>query len=141
MFYRNITELVGNTPMMNLLNIEKNNNLQAKIFAKLEYFNPAGSIKDRVALSMILAAQKEGKLKNNSVIIEPTSGNTGIGLAAIGTYFGYRVILTMPDTMSTERQELLKAYGAEIVLTEGSLGMQGAVAKAVEFVVDNAEEN
>ena len=133
MFYRNITELVGNTPMMNLLNIEKNNNLQAKIFAKLEYFNPAGSIKDRVALSMILAAQKEGKLKNNSVIIEPTSGNTGIGLAAIGTYFGYRVILTMPDTMSTERQELLKAYGAEIVLTEGSLGMQGAVAKAVEL--------
>ena len=133
MFYRNITELVGNTPMMNLLNIEKNNNLQAKIFAKLEYFNPAGSIKDRVALSMILAAQKEGKLKNNSVIIEPTSGNTGIGLAAIGTYFGHRVILTMPDTMSTERQELLKAYGAEIVLTEGSLGMQGAVAKAVEL--------
>lgn len=133
MFYRNITELVGKTPMMNLLNIEKNNNLQAKIFAKLEYFNPAGSIKDRVALSMILAAQKEGKLKNNSVIIEPTSGNTGIGLAAIGTYFGYRVILTMPDTMSTERQELLKAYGAEIVLTEGSLGMQGAVAKAVEL--------
>ena len=133
MFYRNITELVGNTPMMNLLNIEKNNNLQAKIFAKLEYFNPAGSIKDRVALAMILAAQKEGKLKNNSVIIEPTSGNTGIGLAAIGTYFGYRVILTMPDTMSTERQELLKAYGAEIVLTEGSLGMQGAVAKAVEL--------
>lgn len=133
MFYRNITELVGNTPMMNLLNIEKNNNLQAKIFAKLEYFNPAGSIKDRVALAMILAAQKEGKLKNNSVIIEPTSGNTGIGLAAIGTYFGYRVILTMPDTMSTERQELLKAYGAEIVLTDGSLGMQGAVAKAVEL--------
>ncbi len=133
MFYRNITELVGNTPMMNLLNIEKNNNLQAKIFAKLEYFNPAGSIKDRVALSMILAAQKEGKLKNNSVIIEPTSGNTGIGLAAIGTYFGYRVILTMPDTMSTERQELLKAYGAEIVLTEGALGMQGAVAKAIEL--------
>lgn len=133
MFYRNITELVGNTPMMNLLNIEKNNNLQAKIFAKLEYFNPAGSIKDRVALAMILAAQKEGKLKNNSVIIEPTSGNTGIGLAAIGTYFGYRVILTMPDTMSTERQELLKAYGAEIVLTEGALGMQGAVAKAVEL--------
>lgn len=133
MFYRNITELVGKTPMMNLLNIEKNNNLQAKIFAKLEYFNPAGSIKDRVALSMILAAQKEGKLKNNSVIIEPTSGNTGIGLAAIGIYFGYRVILTMPDTMSTERQELLKAYGAEIVLTEGALGMQGAVAKAVEL--------
>jgi cysteine synthase A len=133
MFYRNITELVGKTPMMNLLNIEKNNNLQAKIFAKLEYFNPAGSIKDRVALSMILSAQNEGKLKDNSVIIEPTSGNTGIGLAAFGSYFGYRVILTMPDTMSTERQELLKAYGAEIVLTEGALGMQGAVAKAIEL--------
>ena len=133
MFYRNITELVGNTPMLNLLNIEKNNNLQAKIFAKLEYFNPAGSIKDRVALAMILSAQKEGKLNDNSVIIEPTSGNTGIGLASIGTYFGYRVILTMPDTMSKERQQLLKAYGAEIVLTDGALGMQGAVAKAIEL--------
>ena len=133
MFYRNITELVGNTPIMNLLNIEKSNNLQAKIFAKLEYFNPAGSIKDRVALSMILAAQKEGKLKENSVIIEPTSGNTGIGLAALGSYFGYRIILTMPDTMSVERQQLLKAYGAEIVLTDGTLGMQGAVAKAIEL--------
>lgn len=133
MFYRNITELVGNTPIINLLNIEKNNNLQAKIFAKLEYFNPAGSIKDRVALSMIISAQNEGKLKENSVIIEPTSGNTGIGLAAMGSYFGYRVILTMPDTMSVERQQLLKAYGAEIVLTDGTLGMQGAVAKAIEL--------
>ena len=133
MFYHNITELVGNTPMMNLLSIEKNNNLQAKIFAKLEYFNPAGSIKDRVALAMINQARQEGKLKDNSVIIEPTSGNTGIGLAAYGSYFGYKVILTMPETMSVERQQLLKAYGAEVVLTEGSLGMNGAVAKAVEL--------
>lgn len=133
MFYRNITELVGNTPLMNLLNIEKNNNLQAKIFAKLEYFNPAGSIKDRVALAMINKAYDEGKLKENSVIIEPTSGNTGIGLAAFGAYYGYKVILTMPDTMSKERQQLLKAYGAEIVMTEGALGMQGAVAKAIEL--------
>ena len=133
MFYRNITELVGNTPMMNLLNIEKSNNLQAKIFAKLEYFNPAGSIKDRVALSMIKSAQKECKITENAVIIEPTSGNTGIGLAAFGAYYGYRVILTMPDTMSVERQQLLKAYGAEIVLTDGALGMQGAVAKAFEL--------
>lgn len=133
MFYRNITELVGCTPIVNLLQIEKNNNLQAKLFAKLEYFNPAGSIKDRVALAMINKAYDEGKLKKNSVIIEPTSGNTGIGLAAFGAYYGYKVILTMPDTMSQERQQLLKAYGAEIVLTDGALGMQGAVAKAIEL--------
>lgn len=131
--YKNISELVGNTPLVELCNIEKNEGLDSCIFAKLESFNPAGSAKDRVAREMIDEAEKSGKLTPGSVIIEPTSGNTGIGLAAIGVSRGYRVILTMPDTMSVERRKLLSAYGAEIVLTEGTLGMTGAVDKAEEL--------
>ena len=131
--YKNITELIGKTPLFEPTNYEKINSLSAKIFCKLEYLNPAGSVKDRAALNMIEAAEAEGKLKPGAVIIEPTSGNTGIGLAAIAAYKGYKVILTMPDTMSIERRKLLAAYGAEIVLTDGKLGMQGAVAKAEEL--------
>ena len=131
--YKNITELIGKTPLFEPVNYEKDNGLSARIFCKLEYLNPAGSVKDRAALNMIEAAEAEDKLKEGSVIIEPTSGNTGIGLAAIAAYKGYKVILTMPDTMSIERRKLLAAYGAEIVLTEGKLGMQGAVAKAEEL--------
>ncbi len=130
MICKQISELVGKTPLMELCNYEKENNLEAKIIAKLEFMNPAGSVKDRVAVKMIEEAENQGILKKDSVIIEPTSGNTGIGLAAFGTAKGYRVILTMPDTMSVERRNLLKAYGAEIVLTEGKLGMSGAVEKA-----------
>ena len=131
MIYTKITQLVGKTPLMELCNYEKENNLQAKIIAKLECMNPAGSSKDRIAVKMIEEAEKKGLLTKGSVIIEPTSGNTGIGLASAAAAKGYKVILTMPDTMSVERRNLLKAYGAEIVLTEGSLGMNGAVEKAV----------
>ncbi len=128
--YKNIDELVGKTPVMELGNFVKEENLQANIFAKLECFNPTGSAKDRPALQMILKAEEEGILKENSVIIEPTSGNTGIGLAAIGASKGYKVIIVMPDTMSEERIKLLKAYGAEVVLTDGKKGMQGSIEEA-----------
>ena len=131
--YKNITELIGKTPLFEPTNYESDNNLSATILCKLEYLNPAGSVKDRAALGMIEAAEAQGKLKKGSVIIEPTSGNTGIGLAAIAAYKGYRVILTMPETMSVERRKLLAAYGAEIVLTEGTWGMQGALKKAEEL--------
>ena len=133
MIYKQITELVGKTPLLELCNYRKEHNLQAKIIAKLECMNPAGSAKDRIAVKMIEEAEKKGLLKKGSIIIEPTSGNTGIGLASVAAAKGYKVILTMPDTMSVERRNLLKAYGAEIVLTEGSLGMNGAVAKAEEL--------
>ena len=136
--YKNITELIGKTPLFEPTNYEKDNSLGATILCKLEYLNPAGSVKDRAALSMIEAAETDGKLKKGSVIIEPTSGNTGIGLAAIAAYKGYKVILTMPDTMSVERRKLLAAYGAQIVLTDGKLGMQGAVAKAEELAKEYA---
>lgn len=131
--YNSTLELIGNTPIVELSNIERERNLEAKILAKLEYFNPAGSVKDRVALSMIEDAEKKGILKEGSVIIEPTSGNTGIGLAAIAAVKGYRMILTMPETMSLERRNILKAYGAEVVLTEGIKGMSGAIKKAEEL--------
>jgi len=131
--YGSITDLIGSTPLLELTNYEKINNLQAKILAKLEYFNPAGSVKDRVAKSMIEDAEKKGLLKKGSVIIEPTSGNTGIGLASIAASRGYKVILTMPETMSVERRNLLKAYGAELVLTDGKAGMKGAIEKAEEL--------
>lgn len=130
---KSLTQLMGNTPLLELENIEKNNNLLAKIIAKLEYFNPAGSVKDRIAKAMIEDAEEKGLLKQGSVIIEPTSGNTGIGLAAVAASKGYRIILTMPETMSVERRNLLKAYGAQLVLTEGALGMKGAIAKAKEL--------
>ncbi len=131
--YKNITELIGNTPIMELENYEKHLNSNANILAKLEYLNPAGSVKDRAALYMLKDAQSKGTLKTDTVIIEPTSGNTGIGFAAIAASKGYKVLLTMPDTMSVERRNLLKAYGAEIVLTDGKLGMNGAIQKAVEL--------
>lgn len=131
--YQDITQLIGRTPLMELTNYEKEHQLNAKILAKLEYFNPAGSVKDRVAVAMIEDAEKSGKLKPGAVLIEPTSGNTGIGLAAVAAAKGYRVILTMPETMSVERRNLLKAYGAQIILTEGALGMSGAIAKAEEL--------
>ncbi len=133
MYYRSISEMVGGTPLFEPTNYNKINALGGKVLLKLEGFNPAGSAKDRVALSMILAAEAAGKLKHGATIIEPTSGNTGIGLAAIGVPRGYRVVLTMPDTMSLERRRLLAAYGAEIVLTPGALGMQGAIDKANEL--------
>lgn len=131
--YSNITELIGGTPLLELTNYERKNGLKATILAKLEYFNPAGSVKDRIAQAMIDAAEASGALKPDSVIIEPTSGNTGIGLAAVAASRGYRIILTMPETMSVERRNLLKAYGAELVLTDGALGMKGAIAKAEEL--------
>lgn len=131
--YKGAIELIGKTPLVEIVNIEKNQNLEATVLVKLEYFNPAGSVKDRIAKSMIEDAEKKGKLKAGSVIIEPTSGNTGIGLAAIAAAKGYRVILTMPETMSVERRNILKAYGAEIVLTEGVKGMKGAIARAQEL--------
>ena len=133
MIYKNVTELIGRTPLMELSNFEKEYSLDAKIIAKLELFNPAGSAKDRIAAKMIEDAEKKGVLKKGSVIIEPTSGNTGIGLASCGASKGYKVILTMPDTMSVERRMLLSAYGAEIVLTEGAKGMTGAIEKANEL--------
>ena len=131
--YKNITELVGNTPLLELTNYETNNNLQARIIAKVEYFNPAGSVKDRIAKAIIEDYEAKGLLKKGSTIIEPTSGNTGIGLAAIAAAKGYRLIITLPETMSIERRNLIKAYGAELVLTEGALGMKGAIAKANEL--------
>ena len=131
--YQKITDLIGGTPLLELGNYEKKNKLDATLLAKLEYFNPAGSIKDRIAKAMLDDAEEKGLLKPDSVIIEPTSGNTGIGLAAVGASRGYRVILTMPETMSVERRNLLKAYGAELVLTDGSKGMKGAIAKAQEL--------
>ena len=133
MLFKNGYDLVGGTPLLELTHIEKELNLKAKLFAKVEYFNPAGSVKDRIGLSMINDAEAKGVLKEGTVIIEPTSGNTGIGLASIGTMKGYRVILTMPESMSIERRKLLKAYGAELVLTEASKGMKGAIAKAEEL--------
>ncbi len=131
--YNNITELIGNTPLVELTKLEKEQKLNARIAVKLERFNPAGSAKDRVAYNMVIDAEKRGILKEGSVIIEPTSGNTGVGLAAVAAVRGYRIILTMPETMSNERKLLLKAYGAELVLTEGSKGMSGAIAKANEL--------
>ena len=131
--YKSSTELIGKTPLAELTRIEEKYGLKAKIYAKLEYFNPAGSVKDRVALGMIEKAEKGGKLVKNSVIVEPTSGNTGIGIAAAGVAKGYRVVIVMPETMSVERRKLIAAYGAEVVLSEGSLGMKGAIAKAEEI--------
>lgn len=131
--YESLTELVGGTPLLKLNNYSEKENLETPVIAKLEYFNPAGSVKDRIAKAMIEDAEKSGKLKKGSVIIEPTSGNTGIGLAAVAAARGYRIILTMPETMSIERRNLLKAYGAELVLTEGAKGMKGAIAKAEEL--------
>lgn len=131
--YSSVTELIGKTPLIELKNIEKKNSLNATVVAKLEYFNPAGSVKDRIAKAMIEDAEAKGILKEGATIIEPTSGNTGIGLASVATAKGYRTILTMPETMSIERRNLLKAYGAEIVLTDGSKGMSGAIAKADEL--------
>lgn len=134
MTYNNhISELVGNTPILKLNNYVTKNQLKANIFAKLEYFNPAGSVKDRIAKAMLFKAKEDGILKPDSVIIEPTSGNTGIGLASLGTSLGHQVILTMPETMSIERRNLLRAYGAKVVLTPGGLGMKGAIAKAEEL--------
>ena len=131
--YTSADQLIGKTPLLELTHIEKDNKLNAKIYAKLEYFNPAGSVKNRIAKSMIDDAEASGKLKAGSVIIEPTSGNTGIGLAAVAAARGYRIIIVMPETMSVERRQLMKAYGAELVLTEGAKGMKGAIAKAEEL--------
>ena len=131
--YKNAAELIGSTPLVEVGNIEKELNLKAKLLVKLEYFNPSGSVKDRIAKAMIEDAEQKGLLKVDSVIIEPTSGNTGIGLAAIAASKGYRIILTMPETMSVERRNILKFYGAEIVLTDGTKGMKGAIAKAEEL--------
>ncbi|WP_093989609.1 cysteine synthase A [Massiliimalia timonensis] len=131
--HQNLSELIGNTPLLELSHFEKKNGLKASVIGKLEYFNPAGSAKDRIAKAMIEDAEQKGILKEGSVIIEPTSGNTGIGLASVAIARGYRVILTMPETMSVERRNLLKAYGAELVLTEGAKGMKGAIAKVEEL--------
>ena len=134
--YEKITDIIGKTPLMELKNYEKANNLEAKVLAKLEYFNPAGSVKDRVAKAMIDDAEAKGVIKPGAVIIEPTSGNTGIGLASVAASRGYKIILTMPETMSVERRNLLKAYGAELVLTDGSMGMKGAIEKANELAAE-----
>ncbi len=135
-YYKGTLGLIGHTPLVEVTNIEKELGLEAKVLAKLEYFNPAGSVKDRIAKAMIEDAEEKGALKKGSVIIEPTSGNTGIGLASIAAAKGYRIILTMPETMSVERRNILKAYGAELVLTEGAKGMEGAIAKADELAKD-----
>lgn len=134
--YKNIAELVGNTPLLELGNYNKQNHLEAVILAKLEYFNPAGSVKDRIAKKILLDAWESGKINKDSVIIEPTSGNTGIGLSAIAASLGIRIIITMPETMSIERRNLMKAYGAELVLTDGAKGMKGAIAKADELAAE-----
>lgn len=131
--YKSALDLVGNTPLLEVTHFEKDNNLEATVLVKLEYFNPAGSVKDRIAKAIIEDAEKTGKLKSDSVIIEPTSGNTGIGLASVAAAKGYRLIITMPETMSVERRNLMKAYGAELVLTDGAKGMKGAIAKANEL--------
>jgi cysteine synthase A len=131
--YKSAIELIGNTPLLELTHIEKKYDLKAKLLAKVEYFNPAGSVKDRIAKEMIEAAEKDGSLKPGATIIEPTSGNTGIGLAAIAAAKGYKIIIVLPETMSVERRNIIKAYGAEIVLTEGAKGMKGAIAKANEL--------
>ena len=131
--YQKITDLIGGTPLLELTNYEKKNNLEATVLGKLEYFNPAGSVKDRIAKAMVDEAEQEGKLKEGCVIIEPTSGNTGIGLASVAAARGYKIIITMPETMSIERRNLLKAYGAELVLTDGAKGMKGAIEKAKEL--------
>ena len=134
--YKKITDLIGGTPLLELTNLEKTHELNATILAKLEYFNPAGSVKDRIAKAMIDDAEAKGILREGSVIIEPTSGNTGIGLASVAASRGYRLIITMPETMSIERRNLMKAYGAELVLTDGSKGMKGAIAKAEELAAE-----
>lgn len=134
--YKNLAELVGKTPLLEVVNYSKNKDLKASVLAKLEYFNPAGSVKDRIAKAMIEDGENKGLLKAGSVIIEPTSGNTGIGIASVGTAKGYKVIIVMPETMSVERRSLIKAYGAEIVLTEGAKGMKGAIAKADELAAE-----
>lgn len=134
--YQKITDLIGGTPLLELTNLEAKDELPAKIYGKLEYFNPAGSVKDRIAKGMIDDAEAKGLLKPGSVIIEPTSGNTGIGLASIAAARGYRLIIAMPETMSVERRNLMKAYGAELVLTEGAKGMSGAIAKAKELAAE-----
>jgi cysteine synthase A len=137
--YQTITDLIGNTPLLELKNYGKSFNLSATLLGKLEYFNPAGSVKDRIAKAMLDDAEAKGLLKPNSVIIEPTSGNTGIGLSAVAASRGYKIILTMPETMSIERRNLLKAYGAELVLTEGAKGMKGAIAKASELAASTPD--
>ncbi|PRR81828.1 cysteine synthase A [Clostridium vincentii] len=137
--YKNITELIGKTPLVELSNYNKNNNLKGILIGKLESFNPAGSVKDRIAKAIVDDAEEKGLLKKGSVIIEATSGNTGIGLASVAAARGYRVILTMPETMSVERRNLLKAYGAELVLTEGAKGMKGAIAKAEEIAAETKD--
>ena len=137
--YEKITDLIGNTPLMKLTNYISEKNLAADIYGKLEYFNPAGSVKDRIAKAMLDDAEEKGVLKPNSVIIEPTSGNTGIGLAAAAAARGYKIILTMPETMSIERRNLLKAYGAQLVLTEGAKGMKGAIEKAQQLASETPD--
>ena len=134
--YKGTLGLIGNTPLVEVTNVEKELGLEAAVLVKLEYFNPAGSVKDRIAKAMIEDAEAKGQLKPGAVIIEPTSGNTGIGLASLAAIKGYKVILTMPETMSVERRNILKAYGAEIVLTDGSKGMNGAIAKANELAAE-----
>ena len=139
--YEQITDLIGSTPLVKLKNYSANRNLEAAILAKVEYFNPAGSVKDRIAKAMLDDAEAKGLLKKGSVIIEPTSGNTGIGLAAVAASRGYKVVLTMPETMSVERRNLLKAYGAQLVLTDGAKGMKGAIAKAQELAAETPDSS